>query len=86
MLNTKARTVPAVVHCAPFDEGRLTVSLSCDNPTIIIQSREDNLRKLLKVPEPYTLIALLAAGYSDEKPAPKKKSLDEVTFFNKVIS
>lgn len=86
MVNTNARTVPDVVHCAPFDEGSLTVSLSCDNPTRIIKGHEDNLRKLLKVPEPYTLIALVAAGYSNEKPAPKKKSLDEVTFFNKVIS
>ncbi len=46
----------------------------------------DSIRKLLKVPEPYTLIALVAAGYSNEKPSPKKKSLDEVTFFDKVIS
>ena len=44
----------------------------------------DTIRKLLNVPEPYTLIALIAAGYSNEKPSPNKKSLDEVTFFNKV--
>jgi len=44
----------------------------------------DSIRKLLKVPEPYTLIALIAAGYSKEQPSPKKKTLDEVTFFNKV--
>jgi nitroreductase len=45
----------------------------------------DSIRKLLNVAEPYTLIALIAAGYSNEKPSPKKKSLDEVSFFNKVI-
>jgi hypothetical protein len=44
----------------------------------------DSIRKLLNVPEPYTLIALIAAGYSNEKPSLKKKTLDEVTFFNKV--
>ncbi|MGA7876523.1 MAG: nitroreductase family protein [Desulfoferrobacter sp.] len=44
----------------------------------------DSIRKLLNVPEPYTLIALIAAGYPNEQPAPRKKTLDEVTFFNKV--
>ena len=43
----------------------------------------DSIGKLLNVPEPYTLIALIAAGYSNEKPSPKKKTLDEVSFFNK---
>jgi nitroreductase len=46
----------------------------------------DSIRKLLNVPEPYTLIALIAAGYSNEKPSPNKKSLDQVTFFNKVAT
>ena len=46
----------------------------------------DSIRDLLNVPEPYTLIALIAAGYSKEQPSPKKKTLDEVTFFNKVAS
>jgi len=44
----------------------------------------DTIRKFLNVPEPYTLITLIAAGYSNEKPSPYKKSLNEVTFFNKV--
>ena len=43
----------------------------------------DSIRKLLNVPEPYTLIALIAAGYSNEKASPNKKSLNEVAFFNK---
>ena len=43
----------------------------------------DSIRKLLNVPEPYTLIALIAAGYSNEKVSPNKKSLHEVAFFNK---
>jgi nitroreductase len=43
----------------------------------------DSIRKLLNVPEPYTLIALIAAGYSEKQPSLKKKTLDEVTFFNK---
>ena len=44
----------------------------------------DSIRKLLNISEPYTLIALIAAGYSNEQPSPKKKTLDEVTFFNTV--
>ncbi len=44
----------------------------------------DSIRSLLNVPETYTLIALIAAGYSNEQPSPKKKTLDEVSFCNKV--
>ena len=44
----------------------------------------DSIRKLLGVAEPYTLVALIAAGYSNDRPSPKKKTLDEVTFFNKI--
>lgn len=44
----------------------------------------DSIGKLLNVPDPYTLIALIAAGYSNERPLPRKKTLDEVTFFNRV--
>ena len=43
----------------------------------------DSVKKLLNVPEPYTLISLIAAGYSKQKPSLKKKSLDEVSFFNR---
>jgi nitroreductase len=43
----------------------------------------ESVRKLLNVPEPYTLISLVAAGYSREKPSPKKKSLQEITFFDR---
>ncbi len=42
----------------------------------------DAVRKLLNVPEPYTLIALIAAGYSKQKPSPKKKAVEEVSFSN----
>lgn len=42
----------------------------------------ESVRKLLNVPEPYTLIAMVAAGYSKQKPSPNKKSLEEITFFN----
>jgi nitroreductase len=40
----------------------------------------DSVKKLLNVPEPYTLISLIAAGYSKQKQSLKKKSLDEVSF------
>jgi nitroreductase len=43
----------------------------------------ESVRKLLNVPEPYTLIALVAAGYSRQKPSPEKKSLEEITFFDR---
>lgn len=43
----------------------------------------ESVRKCLNVPEPYTLIALVAAGYSKQKPSPKKKSLQEITFFDR---
>ena len=42
----------------------------------------ESVARLLNVPHPYTLIALVAAGFSKEKPSPRKKSLDEVTFLN----
>jgi nitroreductase len=42
------------------------------------------IRELLNVPEPYTLIALIAAGYSDERPSPAKKQLNEVIFLNRL--
>jgi len=42
----------------------------------------EDIRLLLGVPEGYTLISLIAAGYSDDKPTPSKKLLDEVTFLN----
>jgi hypothetical protein len=44
----------------------------------------DSIGHLLNVPEPYTLVALIAAGYSSEKPSPNKKTLEQVTFFNKI--
>ena len=44
----------------------------------------DSIRELLNVLVSYTTIALTATGYSKKQPFPKKKALDEVTFFNKV--
>jgi nitroreductase len=38
------------------------------------------VRELLRVPDCYALISLIPAGYSDEKPTPKKKNLDEIVF------
>jgi hypothetical protein len=43
-----------------------------------------SIRQLLNVPEPYILIALIAAGYSDERPSPAKKQLNEVIFLNRL--
>jgi nitroreductase len=43
----------------------------------------ESVKKLLNVPDPYKLISLVAAGYSRQKPLPKKKSLQEITFIDK---
>jgi nitroreductase len=43
----------------------------------------ESVRKRLNVPEPYTLMSLVAAGYSRQKPSPKKKSLQEIIFFDR---
>lgn len=40
------------------------------------------VRRLLNVPEEFTLVALISAGYSDELPVPAKKNLSEVTFMD----
>ena len=44
------------------------------------------VRELLNVPGNYILIALVAAGFSDERPSPRKKSLDDIIFFNRASS
>lgn len=41
------------------------------------------VRLLLHVPDKFGLISLIACGYSDEKPAPQKKELEEVSFWNR---
>lgn len=43
----------------------------------------DDIRQLLGVPDGYTLISLVAAGYSDDRPSPVKKPLEEVSFFDR---
>jgi len=43
----------------------------------------EDVRKLLNVPESYTLISMVAAGYCNEKPSIKKKPLEEVVFFDR---
>ena len=41
------------------------------------------VRDLLHVPEEYTLISLIACGYTDEKTSAAKKDLEEVSFWNR---
>lgn len=41
------------------------------------------VRILLGVPDGYTLISLVAAGYSEQTPDPQKKSLEEIVFFDR---
>ena len=43
----------------------------------------EDVRKLLGVPDSYTLVSLVAAGYSKDKPVIKKKALDDVVFYNR---
>jgi nitroreductase len=40
----------------------------------------NDVRKLLDVPEQYTLVSLIPAGYPAEQPKPAKKETREVTF------
>ena len=41
------------------------------------------VRELLHVPEDYTLVSLIACGFTDEEPNPHKKDLEEVSFWNR---
>ncbi len=43
----------------------------------------EEVRRLLDVPEGYTLISLVAAGKPADDPRPKKKPLSEVTFWDR---
>lgn len=43
----------------------------------------EDVRKLLNVPEKYTLVSLIAAGFPKEIQMPKKKLIKEVTFHEK---
>ncbi len=43
----------------------------------------DEVRKLLAVPEKYTLVAMIPAGYPAEQPKPSKKPVEAVTFRNR---
>ena len=43
----------------------------------------EDIQNLLGVPKPFTLISLIAAGYSEQKPSPNKKPLSETTFYNR---
>jgi nitroreductase len=45
----------------------------------------EDVRKLLKVPDRYTLVALVPAGYPADITIQKKKELDVVTFFDRHI-
>ena len=40
----------------------------------------DDVRQLLNVPEKYTLVALVPAGYPAEQPKPSKKPIEDVAF------
>lgn len=43
----------------------------------------DDVRALLEVPEKYTLISLIPAGYPADITIPSKKSAEEISFFEK---
>jgi nitroreductase len=43
----------------------------------------ESVRKLLKVPDRYTLVSLLPAGYPSDITIQKKKELEDITFFEK---
>jgi nitroreductase len=45
-----------------------------------------NARKILKIPRKYKIVSLLSMGYYEKKPGreKKRKSLQEITWFNKI--
>lgn len=43
----------------------------------------EDVGKLLNVPDKYTLVSLISAGYPTEQPQRSKKSTEEVTFINR---
>ena len=43
----------------------------------------EDIRKLLNVPEEYTLVSLVSAGYAMNSPRPIKKDIKEISFKNK---
>lgn len=46
--------------------------------------KEDNVKQLLKIPEDWKVVALVAFGYPAEQPHPKtKKPIEEIVSFNK---
>lgn len=45
---------------------------------------EEKVKKLLKIPESWSVVALVSFGYPAEKPEPRKgKSIEEIVSFNK---
>jgi len=70
-----AATMNIIYACAAKGIG--TCWVAGDKKTYV-----EDVRKLLNVPEKYTLVALVAAGYPAEQPKPSKKALNEVTFKN----
>ena len=53
------------------------------NIRLVEGTGEETVRELLHVPDRYTLVSLIACGYSDDKPKPVKKPVEEVTFREK---
>ena len=71
-----AATENILLACTAYDIGTCWVGAHQ-------KEYSDSAREILDVPEPFVLVALVAAGSSREKPSPQKKTFDQVTFFNR---
>jgi nitroreductase len=71
-----AATMNIIYACASRGIG--TCWVAGDKKTYV-----NDVRKLLNVPEKYTLVSLVPAGYPAEQPKPSKKETGDVTFKNR---
>lgn len=68
-----AATMNIIYACAAKGIG--TCWVAGDKKTYV-----NDVRKILNVPEKYTLVSLIPAGYPAEQPKPAKKPVEQVTF------
>jgi len=96
-IKDSAVTVVGVAYTGFIDRRWSTISTSIALQNMVIAAwamgvgscwigdfKEDNVKKLLKIPDKWKVVALISFGYPAEKPRLKrKKPLDKIVSFNK---
>jgi len=96
-IKDSAVTVVGVAYTGFIDRRWSTISTSIALQNMVIAAwamgvgscwigdfKEDNVKKLLKIPNKWKIVALVSFGYPAEKPRLKrKKPLDKIVSFNK---